>query len=106
MSTDSDGRIRSWTLEPSKPKFALPEGAVDAHCHVFGPMAEFPFSAKAKYLPQDAGPEALFALRDRLGFAGVSITDSLDAAAALAWGDRDDVALAAAGAGSTSDYHD
>jgi len=69
MSTDKDGRIRSWTLSPSRPRFAVPPGAVDAHCHVFGPQAEFPFSSKAKYLPQDAGPEALFALRDRLGFA-------------------------------------
>jgi 2-pyrone-4,6-dicarboxylate lactonase len=68
MSTDKDGRIRSWTLSPSRPRFAVPPGAVDAHCHVFGPQAEFPFSSKAKYLPQDAGPEALFALRDRLGF--------------------------------------
>jgi 2-pyrone-4,6-dicarboxylate lactonase len=31
-------------------------------------MAQFPFSAKAKYLPRDAGPDMLFALRDRLGF--------------------------------------
>ena len=69
MSTDKDGRIRSWALSPSRPRFAVPPGAVDAHCHVFGPQAEFPFSSKAKYLPQDAGPEALFALRDRLGFA-------------------------------------
>ncbi len=30
---------------------------------------EFPFSAKAKYLPQDAGPDMLFALRDHLGFS-------------------------------------
>jgi 2-pyrone-4,6-dicarboxylate lactonase len=42
---------------------------VDAHCQVFGPMAEFPFSAKAKYLPGDAGPDMLFALRDQLGFS-------------------------------------
>lgn len=69
MSTDEDGRIRSWTLEPSRPRFTPPSGAVDAHCHVFGPMADFPFSPKAKYHPQDAGPDALFALRDRLGFA-------------------------------------
>lgn len=69
MSTDAQGRVRSWTLEPSKPRFTPPPGAVDAHCHVFGPMAQFPFSPKAKYLPQDAGPEALFALRDQLGFA-------------------------------------
>jgi 2-pyrone-4,6-dicarboxylate lactonase len=42
---------------------------VDAHCHVFGPMAEFPFAPKAQYLPQDVGPEMLFGLRDRLGFS-------------------------------------
>ena len=66
---DADGRIRSWTLTPSRPAFVPPPGAVDAHCHVFGPQAAFPFSPKAKYLPQDAGPDMLFALRDRLGFA-------------------------------------
>ncbi|MDO6415564.1 amidohydrolase family protein [Sphingomonas sp. BIUV-7] len=69
MSTDEQGRVRSWTLTPSKPAFVPPPGAVDAHCHVFGPAADFPFSAKAKYQPQDATPEMLFALRDRLGFA-------------------------------------
>ncbi len=62
-------RIISWHSDPSVPAFAPPPGAVDAHCHVFGPMAQFPFSANAKYLPDDAGPERLFALRDRLGFA-------------------------------------
>ena len=62
-------RIVSWHASPSKPRFIPPAGAVDAHCHVFGPMAQFPFSAKAKYLPEDAGPEMLFALRDRLGFS-------------------------------------
>lgn len=63
------GRIVSWHPNPSKPRYAPPPGAIDAHCHVFGPEAEFPFSAKAKYLPEDATPEMLFALRDRLGFA-------------------------------------
>jgi 2-pyrone-4,6-dicarboxylate lactonase len=62
-------RIVSWHPAPSKPSFIPPPGAVDAHCHVFGPMAQFPFSAKAKYLPEDAGAEALFALRDHLGFS-------------------------------------
>jgi 2-pyrone-4,6-dicarboxylate lactonase len=62
-------RIVSWHANPSKPRFVPPPGAVDAHCHVFGPMAQFPFSPKAKYLPDDAGPERLFALRDHLGFA-------------------------------------
>jgi hypothetical protein len=62
-------RITSWHSAPSKPRYTPPPGAVDAHCHVFGPMVEFPFSAKAKYLPEDAGPDKLFALRDHLGFA-------------------------------------
>lgn len=69
MSIDVDGRIRSWMLSPSKPRYVAPTGAIDSHCHVFGPVADFPFSAKAKYLPQDAGADALFALRDHLGFA-------------------------------------
>ena len=69
MSIDADGRVRSWTLDPTKPRFVPPEGAIDAHCHVFGPADRFPFSAKAKYQPQDAGPDSLFALRDQLGFA-------------------------------------
>lgn len=68
MSADEQGRIRSWTEQPSRPRFVPPPGAIDAHCHVFGPAERFPFSAKAKYLPQDAGPEMLFGLRDRLGF--------------------------------------
>ena len=62
-------RITSWHPSPAKPVFTPPPGAVDAHCHVFGPMDRFPFSAKAKYLPEDAGPEMLFALRDHLGFS-------------------------------------
>lgn len=62
-------RIVSWHGNPSKPRYTPPPDAIDAHCHVFGPAAQFPFSAKAKYLPEDAGPDTLFALRDHLGFA-------------------------------------
>ena len=54
---------------PSKPAFTPPPGAVDAHCHVFGPGDEFPFASERKYTPCDAGKERLFALRDQLGFA-------------------------------------
>lgn len=62
-------RVKSWSDAPSAPAWTPPAGAVDAHVHVFGPEAAFPFSAAAKYLPQDATPEMLFALRDQLGFA-------------------------------------
>jgi 2-pyrone-4,6-dicarboxylate lactonase len=68
VSIDADGCIRSWTETPSRPRFVPPAGAIDAHCHVFGPADRFPFSAKTKYRPQNAGPDMLFALRDRLGF--------------------------------------
>ena len=36
---------------PSEPKYKPPAGAVDAHCHVFGPEAKFPFAPKRKYTP-------------------------------------------------------
>lgn len=62
-------KTRSWTDKPSKPGYMPPPGAVDAHVHVFGPEALFPFSPKAKYHPEDATPEMLFALRDHLGFS-------------------------------------
>ena len=54
---------------PSKPQHAPPPGAVDAHCHVFGPAAEFPFAPERKYTPCDAGKQRLWALRDHLGFS-------------------------------------
>jgi len=58
-----------WYETPSTPRFALPVGAVDAHCHVFGPAAEFPFAPERKYTPCDASKEQLFALRDQLGIS-------------------------------------
>ncbi len=53
---------------PSKPKYKPPAGAVDAHCHVFGPEAKFPFAPKRKYTPCDAPKETLWQRRDFLGF--------------------------------------
>ncbi len=53
---------------PSKPSFTPPPGAVDAHCHVFGPGAVFAYAPERRYTPQDAPKEKLWALRDFLGF--------------------------------------
>ncbi|HWP09812.1 MAG TPA: amidohydrolase family protein [Polyangiaceae bacterium] len=58
-----------YCARPKKPRFVLPPGAVDAHCHVFGPGAEFPYAPERKYTPCDAGKRELFALRDHLGFS-------------------------------------
>ncbi len=73
-ASPSPGRSRrrragsTGTKAPSKPSFSLPPGSVDAHCHVFGPGAEFPYAPERKYTPCDASKAQLFALRDRLGF--------------------------------------
>ena len=53
--------------EPTTPEFKPPTGAVDAHCHVFGPADQFPFATERKYTPCDAGKDKLWALRDHLG---------------------------------------
>jgi 2-pyrone-4,6-dicarboxylate lactonase len=58
-----------WHQNPKKPAYIPPPGAVDAHCHVFGPAAAFPFAPDRKYTPCDASKAQLYALRDHLGFA-------------------------------------
>ena len=52
---------------PSRPALQLPIGACDAHCHVFGPQAKFPFSPTRAYTPEDAPVERLEALHELLG---------------------------------------
>ncbi len=68
MGFDKTPGWLDWYAGPSKPRFQLPPGSVDAHCHVFGPSSEFPFASGRKYTPCDAGRQQLFALRDQLGF--------------------------------------
>jgi 2-pyrone-4,6-dicarboxylate lactonase len=63
---------RDWLAfhqHPSRPRFIPPAGAVDAHCHVFGPGARFPYASERRYTPCDAPREKLWGLRDYLGFA-------------------------------------
>src|SRR6185503_10677765 len=47
--------------------FKPPPLACDAHCHVFGPAAKFPYDPKAAYIPADAPFEALQKMHARLG---------------------------------------
>ncbi len=71
MSVETFTMDADWLVfhpNPSTPEFVLPFGAVDAHCHVFGPSERFPFAPERKYTPCDAGKDKLFELRDRLGF--------------------------------------
>ncbi|WP_426957300.1 amidohydrolase family protein [Muricoccus radiodurans] len=55
---DPDTRTPSWRPPP---------GACDAHCHIFGPDAVFPYAEDRAYTPPDAPYEALVALHAKLG---------------------------------------
>ncbi len=71
MSTSAFQMDEGWLVyhpSPSVPVFRVPPGAVDAHCHVFGPGDEFPYAPERKYTPCDASKERLWELRDHLGF--------------------------------------
>ena len=59
-----------------RPRFQLPPGACDAHCHVFGPAARFPYAPNRRYTPPDAPKEMLRALHDHLGVARAVIVQA------------------------------
>jgi 2-pyrone-4,6-dicarboxylate lactonase len=49
------------------PRFRAPADSCDAHCHVFGPAARFPYAPDRSYTPPDAPKESLAALHRILG---------------------------------------
>jgi 2-pyrone-4,6-dicarboxylate lactonase len=67
--------VNAPTIPPPHPDphpptaFTPPAGACDAHCHIFGPAARFPFAPDRTYTPPDAGYEQLTALQARLGLS-------------------------------------
>jgi 2-pyrone-4,6-dicarboxylate lactonase len=58
----------SYHNNPTEPKLKLPPGSCDAHFHVFGPQARFPFAEKRAYTPADAPKDVLI---DRHMFLGI-----------------------------------
>ena len=93
QTADTPAVPPSWTATPSKPKLKLPAGACDAHVHVFGPRARFPFGGS--YVPSDAPKETLFARHKFLGIErcvivhsaahGFDLAATADAALIWAW---------------------
>jgi predicted TIM-barrel fold metal-dependent hydrolase len=55
--------------QPITPALRLPPGACDAHCHVFGPAAKFPYADDRSYTPPDAPVESLRKLHAKLGIS-------------------------------------
>jgi predicted TIM-barrel fold metal-dependent hydrolase len=50
-----------------KPNFVAPPKACDAHCHIFGPAAQFPFAEGRSYSPPDSGFDKFQKLQKTLG---------------------------------------
>ncbi|MGE0312107.1 MAG: amidohydrolase [Lautropia sp.] len=76
MTRPETDRVPTWHPHPSTPRVALPAGACDAHCHVFGPLARYPFSADSRIRPGDAPIEQLLALHRLLGIEHCVIVQS------------------------------
>ncbi len=51
------------------PKFQPPPGACDAHCHIFGPGAVYPYAADRSYTPPDAPLARFKELQTTLGLS-------------------------------------
>ena len=58
------------------PKFKLPPLSCDAHCHIFGPGAKYPYATDRPYTPPDAPLEAFMALHARLGVGRAVIVNA------------------------------
>ena len=66
------------------PHLALPPLSCDAHCHVFGPAAVFPYAPDRRYTPEDAPKEVVL----------LEVLDQTAAAKVIAWWGTDYLHLA------------
>src|SRR5437868_11036101 len=58
------------------PNFVLPQLACDAHCHIFGPAAQYPYAPDRPYTPPDAGLDDFRALHEKLGVGRAVIVNA------------------------------
>jgi hypothetical protein len=49
------------------PRYKMPEGACDSHCHIFGPASKYPHAPDRTYTPPDAPLELFRALHAKIG---------------------------------------
>jgi len=69
--------VQTFNPHPSQPRIVLPKGACDAHVHVFGPRAIFPFDPERQSTPQDAPKELLFKWHKKMGIERCVIVQSM-----------------------------
>jgi 2-pyrone-4,6-dicarboxylate lactonase len=68
--------LLSYHPSPRRPRLKLPPGACDAHVHVFGPQARFPFAPGRSFTPCEAPKEKLFALHTLFGIERCVVVQS------------------------------
>ncbi|MFF3504650.1 amidohydrolase family protein [Streptomyces sp. NPDC003247] len=61
---------------PRRPTLALPPGSCDAHCHILGPAAVFPYAPERTFTPVDAPKEQIAALHAHLGLTRAVVVQS------------------------------
>ncbi|MEU6540008.1 amidohydrolase family protein [Streptomyces sp. NPDC047000] len=61
---------------PRRPALVLPPGSCDAHCHILGPAAVFPYAPERTFTPVDAPKEQLAALHAHLGLSRAVVVQS------------------------------
>jgi 2-pyrone-4,6-dicarboxylate lactonase len=77
MTPDLKTPVLTYQSQPTTPSLKLPAKACDAHVHVFGPAARFPYSPGRNFTPVDAPKETLFALHRQLGIGRCVIVQSV-----------------------------
>lgn len=51
----------------NRSSFQMPHGACDTHCHIWGPLARFPYAESRPYTPPERDKHVLSALHQRFG---------------------------------------
>ena len=69
--------VQTYLPTPSATRLRLPDNACDAHVHVFGPPARFPYASTRNFTPVAAPKETLFALHRQLGITRCVIVQSM-----------------------------
>ncbi|HEY4375154.1 MAG TPA: amidohydrolase family protein [Burkholderiales bacterium] len=68
MSAPSSTRCPQ-PLVAKPPSFVAPKGAIDAHCHVYGKVSDYPYDPKTWYLPPLVDVPDYLRMLDTLGFS-------------------------------------
>ena len=68
--------IKAPDPHPIKPKFKAPPLSCDAHTHIFGPDAKYPYAADASYIPHDCGLDMFNWLHDSIGIERAVIVNA------------------------------